>query len=74
MCGLVQKFPDRDMNVIYKALADKNGGGNYLEPESCGKNHKGGATVIMGKKSQGVNYSNPKWSDAINFSNASLLI
>lgn len=66
---LAQKFPDRDIDVIYKALAAKDGEINYFEPESWGKNHKGGTTVIMGKKSQGVNYSTPKRAEAISFSN-----
>lgn len=65
---LAQKFPDREIDVIYKALADKDGEINYFEPGSWGKNHKGGTTVINGKKSQGVNYSIPKKAEAINFS------
>jgi len=61
------KYPNRDINVIYSAVSDRNGFIDYFEPEKWGKNYKGGTTTVNNKESMSASYSNPKTAPCIDF-------
>jgi len=65
---LKKKHPRRDIDVIYSAISNSNGTIEYYEPQSWGKNYKGGTTVVENKKAMEASYRNPKVAPAIDFS------
>lgn len=65
---LKRKLPDRDIDVIYSAISNKNGDIEYYEPEHWGKNYKGGTTTVDNKIQMDASYAKPKVSPCIDFS------
>jgi len=63
-----RQFPGRDIDVMYSAVSDTDGVIEYFEPETWGKNYKGGTTIVANKRAMGKSYDMPKTAPAINFS------
>lgn len=64
---LKKKHAGRDIDVIYSAVSNDDDTIEYFEPESWGKNYKGGTTVVENKKAMGGSYLSPKLAPAVDF-------
>jgi FkbM family methyltransferase len=62
-----RRFPGR-VEVIYAAVASRNGTINYFEPKAWGRNYKGGTTTLKAKASLHASYNAPKVAPCVDFS------
>lgn len=65
---LKNKYPERNIDVYYSAVSNRDGTLQYFEPTKWGKNYKGGTTIVGSKQSMSVKYNEPKSAPSIDFS------